>query len=278
MQKHPLLSQVFLDSLENPHRTSFCIFETEAEAQEANRFLKQLCAETKEVTFSYLPGFMQTGVFKYESTKKVLAKRLQCTFKAISENVHIIVTTSSGLSRQVPDKAWFEKHCIHIKTDSEAMVEELEDTLHSFGYSEVEAVEGVGEFAVRGSILDVWSPANEFPLRIEFFGDSVEAIRWFRTSDQKSFENHKEAHILPCREFVWPSESELSQAIDNFNNYLLKEGVTGQERGQRLENLKHSVPFPGVDDIYPTFVDMTDHTNFIDLLTDKKREIVLVKV
>ena len=75
--------------------------------------------------------------------------------------------------------------------------------LAAAAYARVELVEKRGEFAVRGGILDVFPPTEEHPLRIEFWGDTVEEVRWFKVADQRSLEVAD--HGLwapPCRELL----------------------------------------------------------------------------
>jgi transcription-repair coupling factor (superfamily II helicase) len=65
----------------------------------------------------------------------------------------------------------------------------------------VRPLRNVGEFSVRGGILDVWSPDAEMPVRIEFFGDTIDSMREFDPETQLSTEQIKETSIAPMREF-----------------------------------------------------------------------------
>ena len=79
-------------------------------------------------------------------------------------------------------------------------LEELSGRLTAAGYSRCNMVEGVGQFAVRGGILDIYSPAQELPLRVEFFGDELDAMGLFDPLTQRRTENVDEAVILPVAE------------------------------------------------------------------------------
>jgi len=74
---------------------------------------------------------------------------------------------------------------------------ELSKTLASIGYRRVPMVETEGDFSIRGGILDVWSPGDEFPVRAEFFGDDMESLRTFDPSTQLSVERIASADLLP---------------------------------------------------------------------------------
>ena len=89
----------------------------------------------------------------------------------------------------------------HLKRDEDFAPEALIEKLVAAGYVREEPLKNIGEFSVRGGILDVWSPDAEMPVRIEFFGDTVDSIRQFDAETQLSTEQLKETFIAPMREF-----------------------------------------------------------------------------
>ena len=101
---------------------------------------------------------------------------------------------SSGLAELAP---------VSLAARQEADLEDLVRRLVAAAYQRVDLVEQRGEFAVRGGILDVFPPTEEHPLRVEFWGDEVEEIRYFKVADQRSLEVAQ--HGLwapPCRELL----------------------------------------------------------------------------
>ena len=96
--------------------------------------------------------------------------------------------------------SWRRSRC---KAGDEAPLEDVVDALAGAAYTRTDLVERRGEFAVRGGILDVFPPTEEHPVRVEFWGDTVEEIRWFKVADQRSLEIAQ--HGLwapPCRELL----------------------------------------------------------------------------
>jgi transcription-repair coupling factor (superfamily II helicase) len=92
---------------------------------------------------------------------------------------------------------------VALKVGDEMPLGDVVDALVAAAYVRTDLVERRGEFAVRGGILDVFSPTEQHPLRIEFWGDNVEEIRWFKVADQRSLEIAE--HGLwapPCREIL----------------------------------------------------------------------------
>ncbi len=89
-----------------------------------------------------------------------------------------------------------------LKRDEDFAPELLLEKLISGGYVREEPIKNIGEFSVRGGIIDVWSPTQENPARVEFFGDTVDSIREFDPETQLSTVQLKEISIAPMREFA----------------------------------------------------------------------------
>jgi transcription-repair coupling factor (superfamily II helicase) len=89
----------------------------------------------------------------------------------------------------------------NLQRDKDFSPESLIKKLASCGYVREEPLKNVGEFSVRGGIIDVWSPDAENPVRIEFFGDTVDSIREFNAETQLSIQQLKEISLAPMREF-----------------------------------------------------------------------------
>ena len=112
----------------------------------------------------------------------------------------VLVVSSPALSSPVPTGA---PPVISLGTNPEKMgtdpikFGEICEKLATFGYNRVPMVEQVGDFSVRGGIVDAWSPGEEFPIRAEFFGDDLESIRTFDAATQMSIERVEKAALLP---------------------------------------------------------------------------------
>jgi transcription-repair coupling factor (superfamily II helicase) len=96
---------------------------------------------------------------------------------------------------------------VRLRTGDDAELQDVVADLVNAGYHRVDLVEKRGEIAVRGGILDVFPPTEEHPLRIEFWGDTVEEIRYFKAADQRSLEVSQEGlWAPPCRELLLTPE------------------------------------------------------------------------
>ena len=93
-------------------------------------------------------------------------------------------------------------------TSSSFRFDEISEKLTKYGYNRVSTVEQQGDYSIRGGILDVWSPGEEFPIRAEFFGDELESIRSFDAATQISIERINDATILPIVESTLGTDPE----------------------------------------------------------------------
>ena len=113
----------------------------------------------------------------------------------------VVAPVRSVLQPQV--KGLGELRPVHIATGSDHEISELAAALVAAAYVRVDLVERRGEFAIRGGIVDVFPPTEEHPLRIDFFGDTVEEIRHFQVADQRSdTATVEEFTAFPCRELL----------------------------------------------------------------------------
>ncbi|MGP3952779.1 transcription-repair coupling factor [Streptomyces sp. 7N604] len=136
---------------------------------------------------------------------------------------------------------------VALRTGGTADLEEVVDALAAAAYSRVELVEKRGEFAVRGGILDVFPPTEEHPLRIEFWGDDIEEIRYFKVADQRSLEVAE--HGLwapPCRELLLTADVR-QRAADLAERH--------PELGELLGKIAEGIAVEGMESLAPVLVD-----------------------
>ena len=109
----------------------------------------------------------------------------------------LVVTYPEALAEKVVPEKVLEKNTLHITRSEPVDVSFVGSALREYGFKKVDYVYEPGQYAVRGSILDVFSYSNEYPYRIDFFGEDVESIRTFDVETQLSRENLEEVYIIP---------------------------------------------------------------------------------
>ncbi len=109
----------------------------------------------------------------------------------------VIVTSADALAETVVSKSSMEDCSIQLSSGQTLDREDLQDRLMELGFKRVDYVYEPGQFALRGSILDVYSYSSEYPYRLDFFGDDIDSIRLFSVETQLSTEKRDSVAILP---------------------------------------------------------------------------------
>ncbi|WP_109473326.1 transcription-repair coupling factor [Ornithinimicrobium cavernae] len=143
--------------------------------------------------------------------------------------------------------------------------EEVVQALSAAAYTRTDLVERRGEFSVRGGILDVFPPTEEHPLRVEFWGDTVEEVRWFKVADQRSLEIADGGlWAPPCRELL------LTDAVRE-RAAALAEQLPGV--ADMLGRVAEGIAVEGMESLAPALVDAME--TLVDVLPDGTRVILL---
>lgn len=128
---------------------------------------------------------------------EVLSKISNITSAGNNNSFLYIVTYPEAMSELVVSNKHLDDRTLSIKVGEEHDIVEIEKTMRSFGFKEVDYVYEPGQFAVRGSILDVYSYSNEYPYRVDFFGDEIDSIRTFEVQTQLSKDKVERMNIVP---------------------------------------------------------------------------------
>ena len=126
-----------------------------------------------------------------------------------------IVTFPEALAEMVVTRRRLDEHCLTLTQGETRNVDSLCDELRQMGFREVDYVYEPGQFALRGSILDVFSFSHEHPFRIDFFGDEIDSVRTFEVETQLSDERREQADIVPEMASETQRESLLSFLPDD---------------------------------------------------------------
>ena len=127
-------------------------------------------------------------------------KRLRQLFDLASGKTPIQILTWESLSQRTMPPATLLQAAFRLEAGAEYPIDELLSRLTASGYSRCAMVEGPGQFAVRGGILDIYSPAADRPVRAEFFGDELDTMGYFDPDTQRRTENIEELVVLPVGE------------------------------------------------------------------------------
>jgi len=152
-------------------------------------------------------------------------KRAEVLDKILSSKKAIITASVNSVLTRVMPKDRFKESIIELKYGKSYDLNQLRSNLIRLKYERVDAVEGVGQFSVRGGIIDVFSPSEANPCRIEFFDDEVDSIRLVDLKTQRSIKNLKSVRIIPCGDLIFQKEEikKILSEIDlDYQNRLSK--------------------------------------------------------
>jgi transcription-repair coupling factor (superfamily II helicase) len=132
--------------------------------------------------------------------------------------------------------------------------DELARKLANMGYQSSPLVEDLGTFSVRGGLIDVFSPLYEKPVRIEFFGDTIESIRAFDPETQRTVDSLKEIILLPAREVIF-SEQTRVKAEAAARGVADRINLPTTKLRERLDAIREGLPGFGLEALLPGFFD-----------------------
>ncbi|GAA4876991.1 transcription-repair coupling factor [Serinicoccus chungangensis] len=154
---------------------------------------------------------------------------------------------------------------VALRPGEDRPLTDVVEALAAAAYTRVDMVERRGEFAVRGGILDVFPPTEEHPVRVEFWGDTVEEVRWFKVADQRSLEMAGHGlYAPPCRE-VLITDAVRARAAE------LVDVLPGAE--DMLAKIAEGIAVEGMESLAPALVEGME--TLVDVLPDGAGVVVL---
>lgn len=184
--------------------------------------------------------------FKFLSYhNETAAKRIRTLYQMATANKPFITITSvDALIQRVVPKEEICGFAELLMVDEDIEREQLVEKLIAGGYTRSIIVEEPGDFSVRGGIIDVFSPLYEDPLRIEFFGNTIESLRFFSAVSQRKTDSVFEAVILPAREAIFKKE-DIAQIVSNVRKQASEIGLGRTKTREIVDHIQHEGVFPG---------------------------------
>jgi len=144
---------------------------------------------------------MQSPPYEFRSpSAETVGKRLSTLSRLKRNEIRIVVTSVAAVIEPTITVEDFEAAGLFLKVDDELEITDLAEKMISLGFRRVPMVEEVGDFALRGGLIDFFSPGFDYPIRVEFFGDEIDTIRKFEVPSQRTIGLLNEVMILPRRE------------------------------------------------------------------------------
>ena len=194
-------------------------------AELAETFFGLLVGRPEAGRPALLPAFDVLPGQRLSPHSEICEQRAIGLFRLAAGHVPILIAPAASALVRTHDAAYYGRLSLTLRKGEELPLELIEKHLQSIGYERRDPVEMVGEYSIRGGILDVFGAESAQPLRVEFFGDEIESIRRFDVQSQRSVLKLGEAEILPLRE--QPNKDdyapgwEFAAAIDDVREHSL---------------------------------------------------------
>ena len=200
----------------------------------------------------FFPGPSLTPYQEAAASLNVRAQEALALDRLLTGRAGTVVTTPRALFRRLPERAAFARSVVEVAPDEEHPLEALAEHLLTYGYRRTDLVAEVGDFAVRGGIVDVYPPGEDWPLRIELFGDTVDTIRAFDPVSQRSEARVDRARLLPV--LLHPGGAEEGALLAELLAERVAEAAGARpdpEVGQLLADLRERGEAPGWENYLP---------------------------
>ncbi|MGC9097313.1 MAG: transcription-repair coupling factor [Dictyoglomus sp.] len=162
----------------------------------------------EDLEISILPSYVHLPYERPLRSPQIQGKRLRAISNIIYDKNFSIIASLKSLIYPIIPKDVLKERIIKIRIGEEIAREKIEKYLAENFYQRLPQVEKIGDYSIRGGILDIFSPIYENPIRIEFFGDEITSIRFFNLEDKRSIETTKEVFITPISELIANKDEE----------------------------------------------------------------------
>ena len=211
----------------------------------------------------YLPK-KEIVTYDYIAESKDLPyERIEALNKIQELKTGIVVTTVEAAIQKMISKNELYKNTLDFKIGEEYKLEDIKQKLVDLGYVRYDLIDGRGQFSVRGGIVDV-SITEKTGLRIEFWGDEVDSIRYFNIVNQRSTENVEKATIYPAHEYLLADN--IDTVIGKIKNTIYSDEIQGQVN-QDIETIKAGNYISKIDRYLNSFYEKQE--TILDYLSEK---------
>ncbi|MEA4971756.1 MAG: transcription-repair coupling factor [Candidatus Metalachnospira sp.] len=216
---------------------------------------------------SYYPAkdfiFYSADVHSSDITKQ----RFKTIDDCLKGEVRFICATAESLFERLMPKNELQMNVIELKEGDIVSLDDIQKKLIFMGYERSEIVEGVGQFAVRGGIIDVYSPVHEMAVRIELWDDEVDSVRAFDAMSQRSVGKIDRVRIFPVKEILI-DECQILNAADKIEADMLKafKNYEKKDEQEAAENIKRTIG-EVVDKLRNGINEIANFINYTDVNT-----------
>lgn len=231
-----------------------------SDSKAAERLIDDLSffSANKDLPVIYFPPYniMPYKFISYHNETAV--KRIAALYRMMAgEKAPIVILTAAGIVQKIIPKKRIAGFAELVMAGEEIDPDQLIGKLISGGYTRTVLVEEPGDFAVRGGIIDMFTPLYDDPVRLELFGDMVESIRFFSASSQRTVGEAGEIILLPARE-VMIEKTRLDQILSRFRSRAAELELPKSVVRDLISRVKREGVFQGLESLVPLIYEKLD--------------------
>lgn len=221
---------------------------------EAEQLISDLSALLDEkYIYSFFADDVAAAEFIFSSLDRTLSRLESLNFLQNETSTGILVTSIIGTKILLPNPKAYHRAQIKLSIGVDKEIDNLVKNLSQMGYERVNQVLSPGEYSRRGDILDIYEVTENYPFRIEFFGDEIDGIRTFDSESQKSLDSLEDVTISPATDIILEQgdferatiklEEELDKSLnDDLKNYLT-DVLSVTKDGYRHKDIRRFLSF-----------------------------------
>lgn len=218
----------------------------------ATRLEQELKFFTKDSQISLLtfPDWETLPYDSFSPHQDIISQRLATLYQLPNLKQGILIVPISTLMVRIAPKTYLEKNSFVLSRGDSLDLDLFRKRLEASGYRNVNQVIEHGEFAIRGSILDLYPMGSKVPFRVDLFGNEVDSIRTFDPETQRSIETIEKVNLLPAREFP------LTEDAITYFRQTWRDKFSGNPVNSPLyQSISHGESAPGIEYYLPLFFD-----------------------
>ncbi len=231
-----------------------------AAAQRLEYSLRFYMAE-KDISILQFPDWETLPYDHFSPHQDIISQRLTTLSRLPDLTQGILIAPIQTLMHRIAPKSYLDGFCLSLTLEQHFNLDEMRLRLEHSGYNCVSSVMEHGEFAVRGSLFDLFPMGSKHPFRIELFDDEIESIRTFNPETQLSIEKVDEIQLLPAREFPLNKD-----AISQFRTAFRARFEGDPNQANVYRDVTNGLASPGIEYYLPLFFEET--ISLFDYLPD----------
>jgi len=215
----------------------------------------------KDISILQFPDWETLPYDRFSPHQDIISERLTTLSRLPGLSKGILIAPIQTLMHRIAPKNYLDVFCLSLKLEDQFNIDEMRLRLENNGYQCVSSVMEHGEFAVRGSLFDLFPMGSKHPFRIELFDDEIESIRTFNPETQLSIDKVDKIQLLPAREFPLNKD-----AISQFRTAFRARFEGDPNKANVYRDVTNGLASPGIEYYLPLFFEET--ISLFDYLPD----------